>query len=218
MERVGRGFMQHLIHLFWEQIKATTWLEWLAVFAGMAEVLLAKKNNIWLYPSGLISIIAGTYLLMESKLYAESILNVYYFIMSVYGWVHWLKRRNEPPVKISNSSKQEWGVTLAITFAGWALLYVLLKHFTNSNVPIWDSFVSSSAWAGMWLLARRKTENWVLLNLSNLFAIPLLFYKQLPLMALLTLFLFIVAIFGYIDWLRILKKDKAETIRISTVS
>lgn len=210
--------MQHLIHLFWEQIKGTTWLEWFAVIASVAEVLLATKNNIWLYPTGILGILAGSLLLLESNLYAETALNGYYLVMSIYGWVHWIKRRNEPPVKISNSSRQEWGITLAITFVGWGVLYVLLKHFTNSNVPVWDSFVSSSAWAGMWLLARRKTENWILLNISNLFAIPLLFYKQLPLMALLTLFLFIVAIFGYLDWLRILKKERAKPVSISTAS
>jgi nicotinamide mononucleotide transporter len=69
-------------------------------------------------------------------------------------------------------------------------------------VPVWDAWVSATAWAGMWLLAKRKVENWILLNISNIFAIPLLFYKQLPLFAGLTIILFIVAVFGYFDWRR----------------
>jgi nicotinamide mononucleotide transporter len=73
-----------------------------------------------------------------------------------------------------------------------------------------DAWVSATAWAGMWLLAKRKIENWILLNISNAFAIPLLFYKQLPLYALLTAFLFIVAVLGYFDWMKILKQ-KNET-------
>jgi nicotinamide mononucleotide transporter len=70
-----------------------------------------------------------------------------------------------------------------------------------------DSFVAATAWAGMWLLAKRKLENWVLLNISNIVAIPLLFYKHLPLNALLTLFLFIVAVMGYFRWKKIMRKE-----------
>jgi nicotinamide mononucleotide transporter len=89
------------------------------------------------------------------------------------------------------------------------VLYLVLKNFTTSNVPVWDAWVSSTAWAGMWLLAKRKLENWILLNISNLFAIPLLCYKKLILFSALTLFLFIVAFFGFFDWLAILKKEKS---------
>jgi nicotinamide mononucleotide transporter len=200
--------MQHYFQLFLEQIKETTFLEWAAVLLGVAEVLLAKVNNIWLYPTGILGTLIGIYVLLMAQLYAESALNVYYVVMSVYGWVYWIKRRGEPPVKISWSTPREWVVTLLISFAGWGLLYVLLKNFTNSNVPLWDAWVSSTAWAGMWLLARRKLENWILLNVSNLFAIPLLCYKKLILFALLTLFLFIVAFFGFADWRNRWKKEQ----------
>ena len=85
------------------------------------------------------------------------------------------------------------------------VLYFALKNFTDSDVPLIDAWVSSTAWAGMWLLARRKIENWILLNISNAFAIPLLFYKNLPLFALLTIFLFGVAVWGYFEWKKLYK-------------
>ncbi|HMG09166.1 MAG TPA: nicotinamide riboside transporter PnuC [Mucilaginibacter sp.] len=194
--------MHNLVELFMEQIKETTWVQWLAVALGVAEVLLARINNIWLYPTGIAATLLSILLLMEVQLYAESALNVYYVVMSIYGWVHWIKRRDAPPVKITCSNKNEWLISLTISLGGWLVLYVLLKNFTPSNVPVWDAFVSSTAWAGMWLLARRKMENWVFLNISNLFAIPLLFYKKLPMFAVLTVFLFVVAIFGYFEWKR----------------
>jgi nicotinamide mononucleotide transporter len=200
--------MHNLVELFIEQIKETTWVQWLAVALGVAEVLLARSNNIWLYPTGIMATLLSILLLMEVQLYAESALNVYYVVMSIYGWLHWIKKRDAPPVKITYSNKNEWLISLAISLGGWAVLYVLLKNFTPSNVPVWDAFVSSTAWAGMWLLARRKMENWVFLNISNLFAIPLLFYKKLPMFAVLTMFLFVVAIFGYFEWRRqVVKKD-----------
>ena len=206
--------MHSLMSLFMEQIKETTWVQWLAVALGVVEVLLARINNIWLYPTGIAATLLSILLLMEVQLYAESALNVYYVVMSIYGWVHWIRRQDAPPVKITYSNKNEWLISLAISLGGWAVLYVLLKNFTPSNVPVWDAFVSSTAWAGMWLLARRKIENWVFLNISNLFAIPLLFYKKLPMFAVLTVFLFVVAIFGYFEWKRQAKgsKLKAESL------
>jgi len=194
--------LHSLINLFLEQIKETTWVQWLAVALGVAEVLLARVNNIWLYPAGILGTALSILLLMEAQLFAESLLNVYYIVMSVYGWVYWVKKRDQPPVRVTWSTKTEWIISLAISLGGWAVLYFLLRYFTPSNVPLWDAFVSSTAWAGMWLLARRKIENWIFLNISNLFAVPLLFYKKLPMFAVLTIFLFIVACFGYFDWKR----------------
>lgn len=185
------------------QLKNTGVIEWIAVVFGVIQVLLARANKILLYPAGIVATIASAYILFDIKLYAEGFLNLYYLVMSIYGWVFWsrLKDKPEPPVTYTN--RKEWIVTVLISLIGWAVLYFILKQFTTSNVPAWDSFVSSTAWAGMWLLARRKVENWILLNISNLFAVPLLFYKQLPLFAGLTIFLFIVAVVGYFDWKKI---------------
>jgi nicotinamide mononucleotide transporter len=198
------------IQLLTDQFQQTTFWEWAAVILSVAEVLLAKANNLWLYPTGIVGTLISIYVLLIAGLYAESALNVYYVVMSIYGWVYWIKKRDEPPVKISWATKKEWIVTLLIVFVGWVILYVLLKNYTQSNVPLWDSWVSSTAWAGMWLLARRKLENWILLNVSNLFAIPLLFYKKLPMFGLLTVFLFIVAFAGFYQWLEIWKKDNRD--------
>lgn len=193
------------LDLFIEQIKDTAALQWVAVIFGVTEVLLAKKNNVLLYPAGIISSALSIFLLVDALLYAEAALSTYYVVMSIYGWIYWMRRKNEPPVKITYSTKRDWTITLVISFGGWAILYFILKNYTNSDVPLMDAWISSTAWAGMWLLARRKIENWILLNVSNLFAIPLLFYKNLPLFGMLTAFLFVVACFGYFEW-----KKKAE--------
>jgi nicotinamide mononucleotide transporter len=204
------------LQLFIDQVNQTTLWEWVAVILGVAEVLLAKINNIWLYPTGIVGTITGIYILMVAGLYAESALSIYYIVMSVYGWVHWIKRRDAPPVKITWATKQEWIITTLIVGVGWVVFYILLKKFTTSNVPVWDAWVSSTAWAGMWLLARRKLENWILLNVSNLFAIPLLCYKHLIMFAALTLILFIVAIFGFFDWRAIWKKENKAQLALTT--
>jgi nicotinamide mononucleotide transporter len=197
-------FYQALI----EGVKAMSWLEILAAIFGAISVVCSKQNSIWLYPTGLISTGIYVYLLSREqfKLYAEATLNAYYFIMSVYGWYHWARKKpSEPEVPIAWASKKEWIVTAAISLIGWAVFYYLLSHFSNSDVPLIDAFVSATACSGMWLLAKRKIENWILLNISNLVAIPLLFHKKLVATAVLTIFLFIVAVMGYYSWKKIWK-------------
>src|SRR5674476_84298 len=89
----------------------------------------------------------------------------------------------------------------------WLVVLDQKENFTPSTVPFWDAWISATAWAGMWLLAKRKIENWILLNISNAFAIPILFYKHLLLYSGLTIFLFIVAVQGYITWRKITRKE-----------
>lgn len=194
------------LNLLFNQILATTWLEWVAVGFGVGEVLLARKNKVALYPVGIISILASAFLLIEAKLYAETVLSMYYLVMSIYGWLMWKSRSKSSANYITKSAKPEVLVTFSIAIFGWVFLYLVLKRFTDSDVPIMDSFVSATAWAGMWLLAKRKLENWIWLNVSNLVAIPLLFHKNLVMFALLTVFLFVIAIYGYLDWKKILRK------------
>lgn len=209
--------IQAWLHLLAEQLKETGWLQWLGLLLGVSEVLLARANKIALYPTGIAGCAISIYLLLQAGLYAECLLTFYYIVMSLYGWWYWIKKKHLPPVKISYSTKKEWITLSTIVVIGYLLLYFILKDFTPSTVPRWDALVSSTAWAGMWLLARRKIENWILLNISNLFAIPLLFQKALPLYALLTIFLFIVAIQGYFSWRKEIKKEN-DVFRLSPVS
>lgn len=195
------------LSLLVDQVLATGWLEWVAVVFGVCEVLLARKNNVLLYPVGIVSILTASFLLIDAKLYAETLLNMYYFVMSIYGWVMWKSRSQNGASSISKSTPKEVMITFCIAILGWVFLYLMLINFTDSDVPVMDAFVSSTAWAGMWLLANRKLENWIWLNISNLVAIPLLFHKNLAMFALLTIFLFVIAIFGYLDWKKMLKQE-----------
>jgi nicotinamide mononucleotide transporter len=174
---------------------------------GVTEVLLARANSVWLYPAGIIAITLSIYSLYQVKLYAECLLHLYYLVMSVYGWYYWQARQQGNKVNITFNTHKDWYITIGIVFIGWLLLYFFLIHFTASENPIWDSWVSATGWAGMWLLARRKVENWLLLNVSNAFAIPLLFTKGLTLFAVLTLILFVVACKGYFDWAATARKQ-----------
>lgn len=189
----------------------TSWLEVVAVFFAVCEVLLAYKNKIWLYPAGIISVCIYIWIFIQPsvRLYADASLNSYYLAMSIYGWIIWGKRNSKKEVlKIEKAGKKERMIAFGIFFTAFVLMYFVLHYATDSNTPIADAFISSVAWSGMWLLAKRKIENWIVLNISNMAAIPLLFYKHLPLTALLTVFLFVIAVLGYLKWKRIMKVEE----------
>jgi len=188
LEKTGEAFQQ------------TSWLERFSVLCGIAQVLLSRNNRVSNYFFGILGVLSGMYVYFAARLYAEMGLNLYYLVMSFYGWWYWTRRRAESPVRIAIARRKDWQVVAGIVLGGFWLLFLFLAYATDSDVPMWDAAISCTAWAGMWLLARRKIENWILLNVSNLMAIPLLFYKELYLFALLTVFLFVAAIFGYAKW------------------
>jgi nicotinamide mononucleotide transporter len=211
--------MQQLIQETLLQIRQTQPLEWIAALFGVISVLLSRKNHIGLYPAGLVStgIYAWLWVQSEARLYAEALLNVYYFVMSVYGWIHWSRQKpGADSLRIGKANSKDWLIVGAIVGFGWMLFYILLRH-TPSDVPIWDSLVSATAWSGMWLLARRKVENWIMLNISNLVAIPLYIHKGYYVTMLLTVFLFIVAILGYFNWLKLYAQQEQEAQALKAV-
>ncbi|MDQ8144140.1 nicotinamide riboside transporter PnuC [Chryseobacterium sp. CFS15] len=193
-------------------LQQTTWQEWLGVFFSVFQVLLARKNNSNNYLFGIAGISLTLYVMIQSKLYAEFTLNLYYLVMSIYGWLYWKFGKRKSETTISETTNNEKLITVGIVLGTFGVFYFFLTNFTDSDVPILDSLVSAFAWAGMWLMARRKIENWILLNISNIIAIPLLIHKGLYLYAVLTGFLFIVAISGYLEWRKIIKtKSVAAT-------
>lgn len=179
--------------------------EWFGVFFSVFQVLLARKNNSNNYLFGVAGILLTLYVMIQSKLYAEFTLNLYYLVMSIYGWLYWKFGKRKSETTISETTNNEKLITAGIVIGTFSLFYFFLTNFTDSDVPILDSLVSAFAWAGMWLMARRKIENWILLNISNIIAIPLLIHKGLYLYAVLTAFLFIVAISGYLEWRKSIK-------------
>lgn len=191
-----------------EILSKTTWVEWFGVFFSVIQVLLAQRNNINNYLFGIAGIVLAMYVKFHAKLYAEFALDFYYLIMSVYGWIFWKYGKQQSETPISFSTKNEWLKAAIIVGVAFTLFFVFLTGFTDSDVPFLDSIVTAFAWAGMWLMAKRKIENWIFLNISNFIAVPLLIHKELYLFAGLTAFLFIVAIFGYRNWYRLIKTQQ----------
>lgn len=215
---------QYYFEVLVANIRATSWLEWIAVLTAVAQVLLARANRVSNYAFGVVSTAVYIFLFAKGRLYAEATLNGYYLLMSVYGLWHWRADWLRPAgttavvgimpltheVPVTFSSAKDWAIAAAIAAGGFGLGSFVLDRFTNSPVPLWDAGVSALAWAGMWLLARRKVENWLWLNASNALALPLLFSRGLVMTSILTGFLFVVAVAGYFAWRRIALRSLAN--------
>ena len=196
--------MQEIYARFIEGIQETSLLEFIAVIFGIASVVFSRMENILVYPTGLINTILYTYFcFFWWGLYAEGSLNFYYTIMSIYGWVLWSQQNRttkEKKLHVSKSSAREWLIAALFFIIAWGILYFILKRYTNSSVPWGDSFASASAYTGMWLMARKKVENWIWWILTNVASIPLYFYKGAVFTSVQYLVFLILAVLGYLTW------------------
>lgn len=198
------------LHQVWSSLRegllATTPLEFIAVFFGIASVIYSRKENILVYPTGIVNTTIYIYLSIAGGLYAEAGVNFYYTVMSVVGWVLWAqKRAGENVLHITRSSGREW--LAAATFFGvcWIVLWYVLQRFTDSTVPIADGFASAAAYTGMWLMARKKLENWIWWIVTNIASIPLYFIKGYVFTSFQYLVFLVLAIMGYVEWRKKLK-------------
>ncbi|MES2430305.1 MAG: nicotinamide riboside transporter PnuC [Bacteroidota bacterium] len=207
-----------IYNLFSEGIKNTALLEFVAVVFGIVSVVFSRMENIWVYPTGLINTILYTYMCYAWwNLKGEASLNLYYTIMSIYGWWMWSRHKNnstEKKIHITASTKREWVIAILFFSVCWIVLLFILKNYTTSNVPVADSFASASAYTAMWLMAKKKLENWTWWIITNVASIPLYFYKQAVFTSFQYLVFLILAVMGYITWRNKIKMSNAQSINL----
>ncbi|MFN7833089.1 MAG: nicotinamide riboside transporter PnuC [Bacteroidota bacterium] len=192
---------------------ATTWLEFVAVVFGILSVVYSRAENILVYPTGLINTTLYIYLSVQAGLYAEASVNGYYTIMSVAGWIWWTQKRGDGRrLRISGSSATDWRNALLFFGIFWIVLWWLLSRFTDSSVPIADAFAAASAYTGMWLMARKKLENWIWWIITNIASIPLYFSKGFVFTSFQYLVFLALAILGYVEWRRKLIQNPGNSL------
>lgn len=195
--------------LFATGLEQTKWYEYVAVFAGIASVWFSKKENILVYPIGLINTIIYIFISYKYHLLGEASVNFYYTIMSFYGWWLWTRKdqlKNETFLHISFSNSKEWKQQLLFFTAIFILYFTLLtiakKYFFSGVIPIADAFATATAFTGMWLMAKKKVESWYWWIATNITSIPLYFAKTLVFSSVQYIVLLILAIVGLISWIK----------------
>jgi nicotinamide mononucleotide transporter len=201
-----------LIQQFIDGLKATSWPECIAVVTGIASVVFSRKENILVFPIGIISTVIYSYLYLTHGLYADASVNFYYTVMSVIGWFMWARKADGSTVlSITASNRKDWQYAILFFAVCWVILFSILKSFTDSTVPQADSFTSAAAFTGMWLMNKKKVENWIWWIITDLVSIPLNFYKHLVFTSFQYIVFLILAIMGYIAWKEKAKAKKAAT-------
>jgi nicotinamide mononucleotide transporter len=207
--------MSGVIQDIYNGLLQTGWVEAIAVIAGIVSVWYSRKENVLVFPTGIVNTTFYIYLSYKGHLLGEASVNLYYTIMSVCGWYLWTRKKEDHQtliLQITSSNKKEWIQQLGFFTIFYIVIYASLSYaktaFAPEAIPWADAFASATAYTGMWLMAKKKVESWIWWILTNIASIPLYFIKGYAFTSVQFFILLILAIAGWISW-----KEKANKQR-----
>ena len=193
--------MDSVLNIIIQNAQQTTIIEVIAVVFGLLSVIYARKENILVFPTGIISVIIYVYICQKFGLYADMGINAFYLIMSVYGWYNWTHQKGKAETRtISRTTKNEKIYLSVLSVIFFVVIRYILINYTDSTVPNIDSITTSIFLIGMWLMSLKKIENWTLWIIGDAISIPLYAYKGLALTSVQYSVFLVIAVMGYISW------------------
>ena len=202
-----------ILQQFLTDIHNTKWYEYVAVFSGIASVWYSRAENILVYPVGLINTIIYIYISVDGKLLGEATVNLYYTVMSIIGWIMWMKKDTKHAIvlHITYSNKKQWLEQIGFFLFFYLSIFFALTYFKSAFfdgvIPWADAFASATAFTGMWLMTKKKVESWYWWIATNIASIPLYFVKHYVFTSVYYLVLLVFAFWGLAEWE---KKAKAN--------
>ena len=186
-------------------------LEVIAVILGLLSVYFAKRDQIAVYPTGMLSTIIFVYILFKANLLGDMIINAYFFLVSIYGWYFWSLKKEKKiknPISVMDPlEKKWWFILFIIILFSIAGIYILFDKWNNWSAPI-DCFTTGLFFIGMWFMARKRLEHWIFWIVGDIISIPLYLFKGLALTSIQYFIFTLIAIFGYIQWKQIYNSKK----------
>ena len=186
------------------------YLELFAVIMNITSVVYAKRNNILVYPTGLIGTGIFVYILLNFSLLGDTIINAYFFSMSIYGWYFWSRKKDEVFInQVSTINRNEIKYLFILATSSLIFIYFVYDYFDKWNnwTAYVDNITTAIFFVAMWLMARRKIESWIFWIIGDLITVPLYFYKGLTISSIQYIIFLILAVLGYISWKKILDKN-----------
>jgi nicotinamide mononucleotide transporter len=190
------------------------YIEIVSVITGLIYLYFSVRQKIWLWPWGILTSAFCIVVFYEKQLYADMGLNVYYLLISIYGWHHWILRKDNAShdsIKISTLTISEWLPYLAVTLfltISFALILINIPQkigLLPSSVPWWDAFLTAGSIVATWMLARKVLEQWLWWIIIDSLSTGVFLYKELYFMAGLFVVYTIMSIVGYLKWKQDLK-------------
>jgi len=195
------SWIDYLVEPYLNYTSMEILLESIAMLTGILSVYFAKKDNILVFPTGLISTGLYVWICARVLLYADAGINAYYFIMSIYGWNIWSQAEaGRNTKKIESMAYRDKYILLLGSIFSFALIASILFFFTDSDVPFIDALTTTIFFGAMWLMARKKIEHWALWITADAISIPLYIYKGLGITSIQYLVFLGLAIAGLISW------------------
>lgn len=188
------------------------YVEVLGVILSLIYLVLSIRQSIYLWPVGILSALIYVVVFYQSKFYADMGLNVYYFIISIYGWIHWsgTDREAGEELPVIRTGISRGLVLVAIAMVLFVLLGYLLDHYTDSPVPYWDALTTAGSIVATWMLTKKILEHWIVWIIVDFISMGLYIYRGLyPTMILFAIYTS-MAVVGYIQWKKTWKEpDRA---------
>jgi len=184
----------------------SSWLELIAVATGLITVGLAAKNHVLNWPTGLVNVACSFILLMRVKLYADSALQIFFAVLSIYGWIHW--RGGGTPAPVIRCPWRELILAFAVTIVATAGIYLALTWWTDGRLPVFDASILTLSVLATYLQARRAIESWVVWILVDVISIPVYIERGLPVFAGLYAVFLAICFFGLWYWLQDLRRQR----------
>lgn len=178
---------------------------------GILSVYYARKENILVYPTGIIATILTVYLLYKAGYFADMTINAYFSIMSIYGWINWARiKEGKPAIRISRTNTREKIIGIVLFFLTIAITYLVYQFFGQEirSENYIDMITSGIFFTGMWYMALKKIENWTLWIIGDFIAVPLYAYRGLGILSLQYVIFTVLAILAYLEWRKILNRPQ----------
>lgn len=182
---------------------STNWIEIVAVAFGLVSVWLTTREHIASWPTAIVNVGIFFVIFWQAQLYADSVLQLFYLTISVYGWWAWLHGgAMRTPLRVSRAPKRLWLVGAPACLLFGVALGAMLDRYTDSPVPYFDAILTSASLGAQWMMTRKILENWIVWICANLVYVPLMYVRGLPFTALQYTVFTVLAVKGYADWKR----------------
>jgi len=178
-------------------------IELFGLISALAYLYFSIKQNVLLWPLGLIASLVYIYIYFGVKLYADMGLQVYYVIISLYGWIYWTSakaKNNNSELKVQRIDKKTSILLTIITLIIFFAISFILKNFTDASLPYWDAFTTAASISATWMLAKKYIEQWLIWIVVDFVSMIMYIYKDLNITALLFVIYTSMAVIGYIQW------------------